>query len=210
MIPVARVPEPPGFDSSTRKPGTAWLRTHPTGRPRDYWSAHLPALAAGFRHLCGYAAMLDPTGGTVDHYLGCKAHRELAYEWSNYRFASQVMNGGTKRSADDTVLDPHEVGDGWFEIILPSLQMRVTDRVPTRFRAKAEFTIQRLKLRDGERIVRWRSHWYAMYRSGGMTLDQLRLVAPLIADAVVRSNAGGAGKSAAVPKLSKTTKRAKR
>lgn len=188
MIRVARVPEPVEFDATTRVPGTAWLAAHPTGRPKDYWSPHLSALAAGFGDLCGYAAMLDPTGGTIDHYLSCDNHRHLSYEWSNYRFASQVMNN-SKRSADDAVLDPYEVGAGWFEILLPSLQMQLTSRVPAEYRAKAEFTIKRLKLCDGERVVRWRRHWYAMYQRGGMTLDQLRLVAPLIADAVERGAA---------------------
>jgi hypothetical protein len=209
MIPVARVAEPVTFDATTRAPGKAWLRTHASGRPRDFWSKHLPALATGFRDLCGYAAMLDPTGGTVDHYLGCKAHRELAYEWSNYRFASQVMNGGAKRSADDAVLDPYEVGDGWFEIILPSLQMRATSKVPAKHRKRAEATLALLKLRDGERIVRWRRHWYAMYQSGGMTLDQLSLVAPLIAAAVIRGPVVPAAERQGHAAIDKGSKRSK-
>jgi hypothetical protein len=36
------------------------------------------------------------------------------------------------------------VGAGWFEISLPSLQMRGTDAVPVADRAKAEFTLNRL------------------------------------------------------------------
>ena len=60
--------------------------------------------------------------GTVDHYLSCANHRALAYEWTNYRFTSARMNS-IKRTEDDRVLDPFEVGDDWFEILLPSLQM---------------------------------------------------------------------------------------
>jgi hypothetical protein len=86
----------------------------------------------------------------------------------------------SKRDADDAVLDPFEVGAGWFEIILPSLQMRVTDAVPAAYRAKAEFTLTRLKLRDGERVIRWRKSWYDMFLSGRLTLDGLRGVAPLL------------------------------
>ena len=44
-------------------------------------------LSDGFGNLCGYAAMHDPTGGTVDHFLSFRHHRDLAYEWGNYRFA---------------------------------------------------------------------------------------------------------------------------
>jgi hypothetical protein len=137
--------------------------------------------------------MLDPTGGTVDHYLSFANHPELAYEWSNYRYASATLNS-IKRSADDTVLDPYEVQAGWFEIILPSLQMRLTAAVPPALRAKAEHTLTRLRLRDGERIVRWRQSWYALYQEGDLSLDGLRQVAPLLADAVERAGRVSAGR----------------
>jgi len=90
----------------------------------------------------------------------------------------------SKRNADDAVLDPYEVKAGWFEIELPSLQMRVTTAVPATFRAKAEFTLKRLGLRDGERVIRWRQSWHALYLSGDLTLEGLRKMAPLIAQAV--------------------------
>jgi hypothetical protein len=62
--------------------------------------------------------------------------------------------------------------------------MRVTEAVPAAYRAKAEFTLKRLKLRDGERVIRWRKSWYDMYLSGRLTLDGLRGMAPLLAAAV--------------------------
>ena len=184
MIPVARPEEPDRFDQLVRVPGTKWLNVNPdAARPKALWIACAKDLADGFSNLCGYAAMLDPTGGTVDHYLSWKNHPELAYEWKNYRFASSVLNA-SKKNADNQVLDPYEVGAGWFEIILPSLQMKVTDAVPPAERAKAEYTLDRLKLRDGERVIRWRRSWYAMYQAGKLTLDGLHSVAPLIAAAV--------------------------
>jgi hypothetical protein len=76
------------------------------------------------------------------------------------------------------------VGDGWFEILLPSLQMTVSDAVPAKYREKANFTLKRLKLRDGERIIRWRKAWYDLYLQGELTVDGLRQVAPLIAVAI--------------------------
>ncbi len=184
MIPVAKVAEPATFAALARQPGQQWLAKHPdTTRPKPLWIPFTPALAEGFHGLCAYAAMHDPTGGTVDHYLSYTHHPQLAYEWSNYRFASSALNA-CKRTADEAVLDPYEVGQGWFEILLPSLQMRVTDAVPAEMRAKAEYTLTRLKLRDGERILRWRQSWYVMYLQGELTLEGLRRVAPLIAQAV--------------------------
>ena len=190
MIPVKKVRKPRGFDKAVKAPGAAWLTTNANAkRPKALWSPYLPGLASGFGNLCGYAAMLDPTGGTVDHYLSFKNHPHLAYEWSNYRFASAGMNQ-SKGTQDAKVLDPFAVGPEWFEIILPSLQMRVTSLVPANEQARATHTLKRLKLAHGEKVLRWREHWYCLFESGQLTLGGLRKVAPLIADAVVRQQAG--------------------
>lgn len=184
MIPVNPVKKPRGFEAKVKVPGNAWLASRPAAaRPPALWAPYTAHLSDGFANLCGYAAMHDPTGGTVDHFLSFKHHPHLAYEWRNYRFASGPLNS-SKRDADDAVLDPFEVGAGWFEIILPSLQMRLTDALPLALRAKAEFTLKRLKLRDGERVIRWRRSWYRMYTDGQLTLEGLRVVAPLLAAAV--------------------------
>lgn len=181
MIPVGRAPEPAGFDERVRKPGQAWLAVHTSAkRPRDLWTPFKPHLAEAFRGLCGYAAMRDPTGGTVDHYHSVSERPGLAYEWSNYRFASGLMN---QIKGDANVLDPFEVGEGWFEIQLPSLQLVVSDKAPPERREAASKTLERLRLRDDERIVSYRQAWYGLYMAGELTLEGLYAVAPLIAAA---------------------------
>ena len=186
MIPVSKVKKPKGFDAKVKVPGEQWLKENPSvKRPIALWTPYTSTLADGFAGLCGYAAMFDHTGGTVDHYLSFKNHPNKAYDWSNFRFASATLNS-SKRNADDTVLDPYQVGKEWFAIELPSLQMRVTDAVPAASRAKTEFTLKRLGLRDGERVIRWRQSWYNLYLSGDLTLEGLRKMAPLIAQAVDR------------------------
>lgn len=196
MIPVRRVIEPAEFDIRARKRGREWLKQNAASSKRlpDYWSEFTPALANGFHNLCGYAAMLDPTGGTVDHYLSTKNHRQLAYEWRNYRFASAVLNA-SKKDADDLILDPYEVKDGWFEILLPSLIMQATKAVPAKLRRKAEYTLDRLQLRSGERVIRWRQSWYNSYMHGELNLDGLRRYAPLIAAAIEREQTKGGSRS---------------
>jgi hypothetical protein len=184
MIPVRRVREPSDFDARAREPGKQWLKENPGARrPKDLWSPFRPALARGFKDLCGYAAMHDPTGGTVDHFLSWVKHPNLAYEWVNYRFASSTLNG-VKRTVDDKVLDPYQVKKGWFEILLPSLQLVVTDKIPRSYKDKAAFTIQRLGLRDGERVIKWRRSYLEQYEKGNLSLDGLRAWAPLLAEAV--------------------------
>jgi hypothetical protein len=184
VIHVDPIPEPEGFDAEVRQRGQVWLAEHPkAARPRPLWSPYLPHLAAGFRHLCAYSAMHIEDDGTVDHYQSCATHRALTYEWSNYRFTSARMNS-VKGTANGRVLDPFEIGDDWFDILLPSLQMVPTDRIPPEQRERAAFTLKRLGLRDGESILRRRRAWYEQFLSGKQSLDGLRHTAPLIARAV--------------------------
>jgi hypothetical protein len=186
MIQAPQVPEPESFDALARRPGKTWLTANPAPkRPAGLWIPFTSTLADAYGNLCGYAAMADFTGGTVDHFLGVKNHRHLAYEWRNYRFASATMNS-SKGNADAAVLDPEQVQAGWFEILLPSLQLRSTERIPAALRERAAYTLRRLKLGNGERVLRWRRAWYALYEAGQLDLDGLREVAPLLADAVER------------------------
>ncbi len=188
MIHVTPPHEPEDFDARVRRPGAAWFAKQPTPKPRDYWCLMVGELASGFHDLCAYAAMWI-SDGTVDHYLSSSHHTELAYEWSNYRYASHRMNS-FKGAVDEKVLDPFSVEDGWFEIILPSLQLVLTEAIPADQRTRAEYTLGRLHLRDGEMVIRQRQAWYEMYRQG-TSLEVIKRKAPLIARAI-RKQAGEA------------------
>ncbi len=191
MIHFDPPPEPPEFDERCRQRGNRWLEKHTgAGRPRDYWTEFKPQLAEGFSDLCAYTVMYTPDG-VVDHYLSRQYYRQLIYEWSNYRFSAGWINS-SKKTADNTVLDPLEVADGWFEIILPSLQMVVTDDVPLSLRQKAEYTLERLHLGDDERVINQRREWYRMYQTGELTLAGLFKKAPLIAAAIEKERNGKA------------------
>ena len=125
-----------------------------------------------------------PAPGPPNFDADCRKRGSLAHEWTNYRFASAWINS-SKQNAND-VLDPFNVCDDWFEILLPSLRLVLTDSVPPEIRPRAEFTIQRLHLRDDERVLRQRRAWYGLYEQGDLSLDGLRQMAPLIARAVER------------------------
>jgi len=183
MIHFEKVAEPPEFDEKARKPGLKWLEENLGAvRPRDYWTPFKPNLAEGFKSLCAYSAMFEPVG-TVDHYIGVRRNMMLAYEWDNYRFASAWINS-SKKDEDDSILDPFEVQDDWFELHLPSLQLIVSAHVPDEYREKAEYTLMRLHLRDDERVIRQRQEWYRMYCEGELSLEGLKKKAPLIARAI--------------------------
>jgi hypothetical protein len=187
VIRVRPRPEPANFDERCRKRGRRWLETHPgyEGRPRDYWSEFEPDLREAFEGRCGYCAM-RVMRGQVDHFIPVsmfkfKSRHHLDYEWSNFRHGEGALN---QRKSAVRVLDPYEVRDDWFQVLLPSLQLVLTDKVPDKIRALAEFTLERLGLRDHETVVRYRREWFRMYQEGRLNLDGLREVAPLVARAV--------------------------
>ncbi|WP_323914294.1 hypothetical protein [Aeromonas caviae] len=187
-IDKTRLTEPAEFDAKCRQAGLKWLLEHPKAsrkpgqRPRDYWSPFKLQLADAFGGLCSYGAMHEPVG-TVDHFLPVDADESLAYEWANYRYAAGWINSSKNKAV--TILDPLNVGSGWFEVLLPSLQLvMVPDRVPEALRTLAELTLIRLHLRDDERVLKQRRMWYRMYQEGKLTLEGLHEMAPLIAAAV--------------------------
>lgn len=190
---VKKAKEPATFDTRCRQRGVAWLKGHPVyDRPYDYWSEFEPDLRTAFHGLCGYCAMLTMKC-QMDHFipvavLKAKKKDAQAYEWSNFRYAEANLN---QKKLSARCLDPYKVQDDWFEIQLPSLQMVLTNSVPARQKKLAEFTIQRLGLRDGEVVVRYRKEWFDLYCERHLTVEGLRKVAPLIAVAVDRDLANG-------------------
>lgn len=125
--------------------------------------------------------------GTVDHWLTIKNRRDLAFEWSNFRFLDANLNSAKKPAWDGKLLDPHEVQDGWFEIELPSLQLKISDSLTDPdLKAKAEFTLEKLHLQDGEDILQYRQAWLDLYESKDLTLVGLGKMAPLLARAVAK------------------------
>jgi hypothetical protein len=81
-------------------------------------------------------------------------------------------------------VDPFEVGIDWFEIVLPSLELVATDRVPDAWKTRVQTMLGRLHLGRDERVMRQRREWFRMYQEGELTLDGLEKKAPLIAMAV--------------------------
>lgn len=196
MIPVANpIPEPAGFDKNCRKKGREWLERNPDAsshRFPGYWRDFQPQLATGFVYRCGWSATHIGTDGAVDHYHSRSGPngRQLAYEWLNFRYISTTVNS-SKQALDAEVLDPFEVRAGWFEVRLPSFQLVRTDQVPANLRAKADFTIKRLKLVSGSKFIANRKYWYQQHRREGLPLDRLREYAPLVATAIDRWTASG-------------------
>ena len=191
MIRFERVPKPAGFDEAAAK-GQQWLDAGPERaktRP-SLWRPFAKHLAQGFRYLCGYSVVYV-ANGEVDHFVSEKEDPSRLYDWDNYRYADGWFNASKKDLRSHEILDPFEVEDGWFEIILPSLQLVVTDACPPGLHERALRMLDRLHLGDDERVLRYRREWYRMYVDGELTLEGLAKKAPLIARAVVKQQERG-------------------
>jgi hypothetical protein len=175
--------KPRNFHRLVERPGKRWLAAHPRGRPRDLWSRYKSELAVSFRGLCAYGAMHEPVG-TVDHFVSLSEDRQRAYDWTNYRFCSAWLNSSKQHLRSTELLDPYLVRDGWFELLLPSLQLVVTEAMPRRHRAQATLMLTRLHLRDGEHVMRQRRRWLRLYEERKISLRGLAEMAPLLAAAI--------------------------
>jgi len=60
----------------------------------------------------------------------------------------------------------------------------LTDAVPQPIRARAEYTLQRLKLDRGHNMLRRRNYWDRQHSVGGLTIPLLVVYAPLVARAI--------------------------
>lgn len=197
-------PEPPDFDAEVRVPGLAWLeetlapwfektlpkdqpeQKHPTFPP--HWTSPQckDALFTHFQDRCAYSCVRDYSL-QVDHYLSTENHPNLAYEWTNLRPIASWLNS-TKGTKDDAVLDPYEVGEDWFRLLLPSMLLEMTDVVPPEVRSRAEYTLKELHLDQGQRVLRHRMTYYKEFRKNGTkSFPDLQTEAPLIAKAVERA-----------------------
>lgn len=194
MIPVprpSRQNEPAEFDARCRKPGLNWLESHPDWKcddlPSSRWSAFSECLAALSAHRCFWLGMFVPTGH-VDHFIPVAEVKgtsrvNLIFEWTNLRWAYADVNQRKSAKRSGEVLDPCRIKDGWFEISLPDLQLKLTDKVPRGKKKVAQQTIDGLGL-NLPYVIRMRQNYYRHYIDGKIDLDHVRENAPLLADAL--------------------------
>ena len=202
VLPLTRANEPRLFDQNCRQPGATWLGlvAHANKDPHgqsQWWSQFQPDLARHFNFRCGWLATSIELDGVVEHWLSCghrkgipSPNRHLAFEWMNYRYATGVINS-LKGTLDDLIIDPCEVQPGWFEVLLPSFELVITNILPDPLKLRAQTTIKMLQLRRHKaQFTRWR--WYQRYwNAGNPDLVSLRNDAPLVAAAVEKANAAG-------------------
>ena len=185
------------YEAKVRGPGSRWLAQNPLlppkpdepppkpKRPPSYWLEVRDDLADAFHERCAYTAMWLSHPGEVDHFISIDEDRTKLYEWENFRYCAGWLNSSKKNIRSTQILDPVAVEDDWFELMLPSLELRVTERCPEDLRERAEFMLDRLKLRNGPEVRRFRLAMLKLYeRDGPSVLPHIDEWAPLLARAI--------------------------
>lgn len=164
------------------------LRDHP------YWRRAMSALHKAYEGYCAYHAryleMVDVP--TTDHFIALKTSVEsdgvdlmMAYTWSNYRLAGNLVN--SVKSAVTDVLDPFEIEDGWFALNLGNFETVVGPKAPEERVDAVRTTIDRLHLDRGP-IVECRRRAASFYWRNLITLEYLTVEHPFLAGELVRQN----------------------
>ena len=189
MIRVQAKPEYPAFDREVRQKGLRFLRSCPNPDSTDfkrhnYWSKAQRQLYAAYDHMCAYTTRELVYTGSVDHFKPKSKYPRLAYEWSNYRLARQVIN---KRKGDtEEVIDPFTVGEEWFILDLPSCLIRAGRGVSGETRKAVNATINILGLNRDDRLVDERCRLLVDLADGLITLRFLERHYPFLCREVRR------------------------
>ena len=206
MIPVTPAPEPAAFDGKVRQSGLRAIAElageQPTpprtaGRPyprvaasRDeipadkfppYWREMLDDLMRSYHRICAYLCLYIPRGTgapSVDHAVAKSRRWDQIYEWSNYRLACSLMNA--RKGSAACVLDPFEIGEGWFALELVEFQVLPGDGLPDELTSAVENTIERLRLSD-HICCSARAEYAEDYWSEKISFDYLMRHAPFVA-----------------------------
>lgn len=169
MIPVNPVGPPPGFMRDVVRPARAWVNAQgwdwDAPPPKDkasklktFWTLKnhdgvscLDYLHESYAGVCAYLSVYFERvqrSTSVDHYHP-KSHFPIkcAYDWANYRLASNAMNSNKGECQD--VLDPFTLPTGLFQLDLVSGRVQINTQFAEPggdLHQRAHATLQRLKL----------------------------------------------------------------
>jgi hypothetical protein len=192
MIRIEPQPEPDVFDNLVREPGNAFVLTTPNPTSKQfekhpYWREVLPQIRTLYSNICAYSCFYVPaaTGSnTIEHFKPKSHFPDLAYEWSNYRFVSQKLNG--KKGVHQDVIDPFLVEHDSFVIEFPSLLVKPNDRLDSPKQEAVLASITRLRLNDEGTCLEQRTTYTRNYCLGRMKWRLLKSDAPFLAREVAR------------------------
>ncbi len=179
---------PYGWQKHVRERGRRWLNDPAANnrgaeRPESFWLNYRDQIGERFNCICCYTVVWV-ANGEADHFVPWArvrgtAQAELAYDWTNIRYADSWIN----RSKGAAVFpDPFTVQDDWFELHLPSLELRTTGQHPATEQAAIDNLLERV--RDDHRVMKLRRRYLKQYLDRDRSLKSLEQDAPLLARAL--------------------------
>ena len=193
VIPVKPEPEPHDFDPKVRQKGKLFLRKHSAplkaNQFRNYWRDIIGDLHRLYNGICAYTCIYLMPPGSVDHFFPKSKYPHLAYEWSNYRLASAIINN--RKGESENILDPFIIQPNWFTMDFPSCLIKTSSIIPSNYAKQATDTIDILKLNDDDDLVQERCDIIMMYVDGSITLQFLERRYPFIAIEIKRQQLAG-------------------
>lgn len=186
MIHIDPQPEPPHFDARVRTRGMKFLARHPNPtknqwKSHDYWTEVLESLYTEYKGICAYSChwIAPDTGSrTVEHFHPKSKFPPMAYEWSNYRLVCLTLN---RQKGIQPLLDPFEIGDGWFIIDFPSLLVKPSSEINVELQKKVSDTIAILGLNDEGTCMKNRLRYVRDYCEYLINFQFMRRDAPFLA-----------------------------
>lgn len=188
MIPTTVSPEPARFAADVRAKGAAYLQSNPRPTAKQFgkhafWRAALPWLKTAHGNVCAFSSLWIPGQCSVDHFEPKSVRPDLAYEWANYRLATDRINSNKGESI--RVLDPFQIQIGWFVLDLANLFVGPGPGLDAATRARVEETITILRLND-DVWVEIRFEVLRDFLNGTVQLEFLQRRYPFIAAEIAR------------------------
>ena len=189
MIHVKKQQEPIDFNIKVRIPGRKFLNSCPQPKRKDwhrhnYWRECNRDLYDCYNGVCAYTGeWFSLTTGVVDHFKPKSLAPGLAYEWDNYRLATQRAN---HNKDSYIIVDPFNVQLGWFTLEIPSCLIVVGDGLSCEIYAQVKYTIEKLRLNSDDEYVQRRCDTIIDYINGNISFASLRRYFPFIASELER------------------------
>jgi hypothetical protein len=149
-----------------------------------FWRAALDDMLERYERRCAYLALYIEyaTGSpTVDHMLAQSLAWDQVYEWPNYRLCAALIN--SNKGTLTSLVDPFEVGDGWFALELVGFQVIRGPNAPADKLTQIDATLPLLNMND---CLKAREEYVTKYEEGLIHLTYMEHRAPFVASELRR------------------------
>ena len=189
MIRIKRKAEPADFDAKVRRPGLSYLKglaagEKPNWSRHGYWRKAKKDMIDAYDGICAYACCeISPSSSAeIDHFHPKSRYQQEAYEWENLRLCSSNIN---KKKGNQNILDPFDVRDLTFGIVLATGRMVKWKKYDSAYEALCDKTIKVLGLNEHE-YIKMRNDILDDYLRGEITISNLQKRNPFVYGEVQR------------------------